>query len=108
MHDIANCKSRSGKQSAQSTNKEDGDADQLGSPGMRRGCEIGSEAQVESGNHDQETGPEILFPSSLEHSSKNKNASNRAEQTNNKIQEGDDEPTNQLTARPSPDDQILE
>src|SRR5262249_56884607 len=108
MDDKANWKSRSGKQSAQRTNKEDGDADQFGSPSMRRGCEIGSEAQVESGNHDQETGPEYLFPSSLEHSSKNKNASNRAEQTNNKIQESDDEPTKQLAARPIPGDQILE
>jgi hypothetical protein len=44
LHDIANCNSRSGKQSAQSTKKEDGDADQLGSPSMRRGPEIGGEA----------------------------------------------------------------
>jgi hypothetical protein len=43
----------------------------------------------------------------LEHASKDNNASNRAEQTDNYIQQGYDEPTNELAARSSSGHQIL-
>jgi hypothetical protein len=42
----------------------------------------------------------------LEDSSTDKNASNRAEKTDNCIQKDNDEPTSELAARPSPNGQI--
>jgi hypothetical protein len=81
MHDIANCNSRLEQQPTYSANKENGNADDFGLPSMRRGPEIGSEAEVKGSNHDKERGPEYLFPSSLEDSANDKNGSNRAEQT---------------------------
>ena len=90
MHDVANCDSRSGKQPTHSTNKENGNADYFSLPSMSGDPEIGSEAQVKGSNHDKERGPEYLFPSSLEDLSKDKNASNRAEQTDNYIQQSHD------------------
>jgi len=43
----------------------------------------------------------------LEDSSKDKNAADRAEQTDNDIQHSYDEPTDELAARSSSGDQIL-
>src|SRR5262245_4790990 len=75
---------------------------------MRRGAEIGGEAQVEGGDHDKERGPEYLFPSSLEDASKDENASDRAEQTDNEIQQSHDQPADELAARSSPGRQVLQ
>src|SRR5215471_13401707 len=99
MHDIADGDSRSEKQPSHSAKEENGNSHQLSLPGINGGLEIGSEAKVEGGNHDEEKGPEYLFPSSLKDSSKDKNASNRAEQTDNDIQQRHNEPTNELAAR---------
>src|SRR5262249_58337808 len=108
MHDIADRDSRSGKQSTHSASKENRDADCFSLPGMRRGAEIGGEAQVEGGDHDKERGPEYLFPSSLEDASKDENASDRAEQTDNEIQQSHDQPADELAARSSPGRQVLQ
>src|SRR5262249_1118022 len=69
---------------------------------------IGSEAQVKGGNHDKERGPEYLFPSSLEDTSKDENASYRAEQTDDCIQQSHDEPADELAARSSSGHQVLQ
>jgi len=66
--------------------------------------EICGEDYVKSGNHEKERSPEYLFPSSLEDSSKDKNASDRTEQADNCIQQSHDEPTNELAARSSSSD----
>src|SRR5262245_31622531 len=75
---------------------------------MGRGTEIGSEAQVKRGNYHKKGGPEYLFPSSSEYSSKNKNTPYRRKQTDIHIQQRHNEPTNELAARPSPSGQILQ
>jgi hypothetical protein len=48
VHDVAERDRRSGKQPSHRTNEENGDADQFGLPGMRRGAEIGGEAEVKA------------------------------------------------------------
>jgi hypothetical protein len=74
---------------------------------VSRGSEISSEAQVKRGNDDKERGPEYLFPSSPENSSKDKNASNRPERTDNYVQQSHDQPANELAARSSAGHQIF-
>src|SRR6266496_4578546 len=96
VHDVTDRDRQSGKQSSHRTNEENGDADHFGLPDMRRGAKIGGEAEVKGGNDDEERGPEDLFPSSLEDASKDNDASDRAEQTDNRIQYGHDEPADEL------------
>jgi hypothetical protein len=75
---------------------------------MWRSLEIGGEAQVEAGNDDEESGPEYLLPSSLEDSSKDHDASDRAEQTDHEIQHCHDEPADELAVRSGSGDQTLQ
>jgi hypothetical protein len=56
----------------------------------------------------KESGPEHLFPPSLEDSPKDENASDRAEQTDHEIQHGHDEPADEPAVRSGSGHQALE
>ncbi|MEE8624334.1 MAG: hypothetical protein V3T19_03245, partial [Acidiferrobacterales bacterium] len=64
--------------------------------------------QVKGCNDDEERGPKYLFPSPLEYPSKDENASNRAEQTDNYVQQDDHQPTNELAVRPGSGNKALQ
>jgi len=96
------------KQPGYRTSKKDRYGSGFSLPSMGGGFEIGSKAQIESRNHGKEERPEYLFPPSLKHSSNDKNASNRAEQADNSIQQRYDYSANQLDARSSPSQQIVQ
>src|SRR6266536_27501 len=101
VHDVTDRDRQSGKQPSHRTNEENGDADHFGLPDMRRGAKIG-------GDNDEERGPEDLFPSSLEDASKDNDASDRTEQTDNRIQYRHDEPADELAARSGSREKILQ
>jgi hypothetical protein len=94
MQDIAKRDGRSVKQPNHSANKDDGNENQFRLPSVGQGPEVGSETQVEGGNHDKKGGPENLFPLSLEKAPKDEDASYSAEQTDHCIQKSHDESAN--------------
>jgi hypothetical protein len=99
---------RSENQPTYSTSNEDGNTGQFSFPSLSRCTEIGGEAEVKGGNSDEKSGPKYLFPSSLEHSSKNNNASSDAEQTDTQIQQSDDQCANPLAARSGASHQVFQ
>jgi hypothetical protein len=75
------------KQPTHSASKDDGNENRFRLPSIGQGSEVGSETQVEGGNHDKKGGPENLFPPSLEQAPKDEDGSYSAERTYHCLQQ---------------------